>query len=1461
MSRYKRFIALAIVLATTSCMSRCRDKKDGQTTGMSSDTPAGSLILAARQQGAFLPPELADPRYADESTLPMSPFTLPAANFSNATNEVEPNNTEDEATRLSQALAIRGQAGSGDYDHYVFETSGEPQLWAIEAVGNSVGNLLYRGGSSDRTEGQQLDSGRFVIPNLFLAGGTHRIEVRSKSDVSGPYTLRAVPLGKPDLRMEREPNNDDSYAQPLRAGIPRAGLLLNSDDRDFYSFSLREPGHILLQVTGPPEVTLRVTVYRQGNRPSYTFSGRTPGERARMDLMLPTGDYLVNVRAVDKGSVTPYKLRLDYLDPFAPPSDQEPNNEFGDASPLPGDLVLRGSVGEYSDYDWYRLPTVFRETAVRFQVLGMSGNLNPQRSIAVISRKDNRNEYLNWAKTDSIWEMKLPAGPDLYVQLSGEGDYQLRLSFNPGVPPVPGAAPFTVSLPQGPHLVEAFSTLGQTQRLPVTVRNPGSQRVEINLEGTTNHSAWSVSPARRAVAVDAGKEIQVPLDIIIPPDAAAGEAVQIAVRATSAAGRTSATTQVYALCGAIPVNARPYEPLPPQLLGGLNVAWGALGARPVADAPNDAARQKDLFDGFNPNDRGWSGQGRESDSTLTLAVALAGDRASTITGVTLTPSTSGLDQQVDQFDVLVSEDGQSYRQVMSGRLRVAPREQAFVFRQPVRARFAQLRLRSNHGGSGRYYALGEWTVIAAPGEHPFAAAGFNLADPELGGHVVRSQPLFRTSKMVLTPEDDTHAMYLDTTNPNEWVIAFRHNRAAQISRLEWVQPVETGSTRLLTSVDVSISTESPLGPWTPVGTWNITAGSGTTTSFDLKQPAWARFVRFTTTEPQKTAEPWKVAETIRVFERAADASYRSVAAEWGQYAKPAIYERTVAPRSAAAAEEVTGNNKRDDARKVDGGKAYRGRVAVEEDEDWYRIDVPRDHNRIRLRLEGDPMLRAVGSLQDESGRVVASETNTSENGTTQVDAVVEGGKTYFLRLIEPPRSIALVWDNSGSVSPYSPTLYRAMNRFVEAVQPRREFVNLMPFQDGDPQFLLPQWSDQPYALQGAIQNYARQDGSSNAEVSLLAAAEELEAREGSRAILFLTDAASNGYYKAAEAWAALSRAAARVFAVELHLSDQAKEQQEMMRDWADANDGFYSTFRTSEDIDVAFDRTSCMLRRPARYTLIVETRHEDPPAPGGLQVVLAADAVAQNAVEIILDASGSMLQMLGKQRRMDIARTTLSDLVENVLPAGTPFAFRAFGTRMANCESDLLVRLQPLNRAQVGALVRKLKATNLAKTPLGASLRAVAEDLKGVKGQKVVVLLTDGEETCGGDPAAAIQYLKEQGLDVRVNIVGFAVDQKELKSSFERWAELGGGRFFDAKNAQELSNAMTEALRPKFQVTDGTGSVVAEGTADGAPVELPVGVYTVRVLTSPVRTFDRVRIVSQQQKKLEVRAAGDGASR
>jgi len=49
----------------------------------------------------------------------------------------------------------------------------------------------------------------------------------------------------------------------------------------------------------------------------------------------------------------------------------------------------------------------------------------------------------------------------------------------------------------------------------------------------------------------------------------------------------------------------------------------------------------------------------------------------------------------------------------------------------------------------------------------------------------------------------------------------------------------------------------------------------------------------------------------------------------------------------------------------------------------------------------------------------------------------------------------------------------------------------------------------------------------------------------------------------------------------------------------------------------------------------------------------------------------------------------------------------------------------------------------------------VESDLAKAKGPKTVVLVTDGEETCDGDPGTVIQSLIDKGFDFRLNIIGF----------------------------------------------------------------------------------------------------------
>jgi hypothetical protein len=233
--------------------------------------------------------------------------------------------------------------------------------------------------------------------------------------------------------------------------------------------------------------------------------------------------------------------------------------------------------------------------------------------------------------------------------------------------------------------------------------------------------------------------------------------------------------------------------------------------------------------------------------------------------------------------------------------------------------------------------------------------------------------------------------------------------------------------------------------------------------------------------------------------------------------------------------------------------------------------------------------------------------------------------------------------------------------------------------------------------------------------------------------------------------------------------------------------------------------------------------------PGLVSVTASSAMPPGSAVEIILDASGSMLQRIGKDRRIDIARQTLTKLTSSVIPAGTPFAFRVFGREEDSCQTDLEIPLGPLNVAAVGAKIAALEAKNGAKTPIGASLEQVSSDLAAVKGERLVVLLTDGEETCGGDPAAAIEKLKKAGVAVRVNIVGFAIDDAKLAATFRHWSDTGDGAYFDAKDAAGLNAALAQAMRPGFEVVNAQGQALAEGLAGGDAVSVMPGTYTVRL--------------------------------
>jgi hypothetical protein len=236
---------------------------------------------------------------------------------------------------------------------------------------------------------------------------------------------------------------------------------------------------------------------------------------------------------------------------------------------------------------------------------------------------------------------------------------------------------------------------------------------------------------------------------------------------------------------------------------------------------------------------------------------------------------------------------------------------------------------------------------------------------------------------------------------------------------------------------------------------------------------------------------------------------------------------------------------------------------------------------------------------------------------------------------------------------------------------------------------------------------------------------------------------------------------------------------------------------------------------------------------GLISVSASRDRRSDRAVEVILDASGSMLLRVGKQTRIDIAKQTLLLLTSSLLAPGTPFALRVLGRELDSCQTTLDIPLGPLNPEAVSTRLSALQVKNRARTPIGASIARIGEDLSAAKGERLIVLLTDGEETCGGDAAAEVQKLKTTGVPFQLNIVGFAIDNKKIGASFRHLAELGNGSYFDAKDAASLTKSIGEAMQPGFEVFNPSGTFITSGFIGGPPVRVVPGAYSIRLRGQP----------------------------
>jgi Mg-chelatase subunit ChlD len=203
-------------------------------------------------------------------------------------------------------------------------------------------------------------------------------------------------------------------------------------------------------------------------------------------------------------------------------------------------------------------------------------------------------------------------------------------------------------------------------------------------------------------------------------------------------------------------------------------------------------------------------------------------------------------------------------------------------------------------------------------------------------------------------------------------------------------------------------------------------------------------------------------------------------------------------------------------------------------------------------------------------------------------------------------------------------------------------------------------------------------------------------------------------------------------------------------------------------------------------------------APGATLDAAAGAAAAGAEVTdfvILLDCSGSMSEPTpDKQPKMDVAKKSVTDLVQR-MPAGTKVMFVIYGHDKAlECQAVKVVRpLSPLDDAGKSELTKTIAELKpVGGTPIALAIKTAGEELKKASnvGTAGLVLISDGKESCKGDPAAEAKALVEDPkLKGGVTVIGFGVAGDE-RASLEAIASAGKGKYYDAKDAASLEVAV-----------------------------------------------------------------------
>ncbi|AOR63665.1 von Willebrand factor A [Pectobacterium wasabiae] len=214
-----------------------------------------------------------------------------------------------------------------------------------------------------------------------------------------------------------------------------------------------------------------------------------------------------------------------------------------------------------------------------------------------------------------------------------------------------------------------------------------------------------------------------------------------------------------------------------------------------------------------------------------------------------------------------------------------------------------------------------------------------------------------------------------------------------------------------------------------------------------------------------------------------------------------------------------------------------------------------------------------------------------------------------------------------------------------------------------------------------------------------------------------------------------------------------------------------------------------------------------PVPPPVTKALCPAQRTVQQAPEvvIILDASGSMALSMDatpdelerwlegdelvrdierEPRRISLARQSTSNIIDK-LPKDMNISLVA----AADCRKvTASTPFPPSKRTVLKNQINRIEP--IGKTALAEALEQAGKLVDGVERDAIILLVTDGDETCGGDPCEVASKLKKSKPRLQINVVDIL-----NTGAGNCIASNTGGSVFAVNNTQEFSNIMNKAMK------------------------------------------------------------------